>query len=92
MAVGGIEIQRTPMIQPDISDTSKSQKRRAIDDDSSPQLINNELDYLHERINNIVIEAPALTDLAADAALPEVIARVNELTQTLRASALLKQS
>jgi len=52
--------------------------------------INSELDYVHERLNNIVVEAAAITDLTSGATLAETITRVNALTQILRNAGLLK--
>lgn len=91
MARGVITVPREPISQPVVSDTRKSQKRRALNAESDPQLINNELDYVHERLNMIVVEDPAITDLDSGATLAEVITRLNLITQTLRSAGLLKR-
>ena len=90
MAKGSLTVPREALSQPVVSDTKKSQKRRALNAESDPQLVNNELDYLHERINGIVVEDPSLLDLPGGATLADVIVRLNSITQTLRRAGLLK--
>lgn len=90
MAKGGFEERRTSIAQPDPSATRKGQKRFRQGDNYDPEQINSELDYVHERINQVVTEAASLTDLSGSATLADVIDRVNELTQILRDAGLLK--
>lgn len=92
MATGPIAVPRTPIAQPDRIDTKKSQKRRALGPEFDAQMVNNELDYLHERLNLVVVEDPAIADLASGATLAEVITRLNLITETLRSAALLRRS
>lgn len=92
MSRGPITVGRTPITQPDVSSTRKGQKRFRQGDKYEPTQINTELDYIHERINQIVVEDPAIDDLDSGATLAQVITRVNLLTQTLRDAGLLKSS
>lgn len=91
MPVGPIVPRRTAITQPDVSNTRKSQKRRALLGEYNPQLINNELDYVHERLNMIVVEDAAIEDLDSGASLGDVITRLNLITETLRSAGLLKR-
>ena len=92
MATGPISVGRTPITLPSRTDTRKSQKRGLQPAEYSPLLLNQELDYVHERLNLVVREDPALTDLSGSATLSDVITRLNSITETLRNAGLLKRS
>lgn len=90
MAKGGLDISRTKQTQPDPNATRKGQKRFAQGTEVSAEAVNNEFDYIHERINQVVVEAAALPDLALTETLANTIARVNALAEILRSAGLLK--
>ncbi len=92
MARGSFEVRTTPIAQPDIGSTRKGQKRLRQPAEYDPETINSELDYVHERINQVVYEATALTDLTSGATLAETITRVNALAEILRQMGGLKTS
>jgi hypothetical protein len=92
MAKGSFEVRTTPIDQPEIGSTRKGQKRLRQPADYDPETINSELDYVHERINQITYEAAALTDLSGSATLADTITRVNALAEILRQAGLLKSS
>jgi hypothetical protein len=92
MAKGSFETRTTPIAQPDRNFTKKGQKRFRLPAEYDPEPINSELDYLHERVNQVVYEATALTDLDSGETLANTIARVNALTEILRQAGLLKSS
>lgn len=90
---GKITIPRvSSQAQPSAMDTKKSQKRYTQTEVYDPHSINTEFDYLHERLNQIVTEDPALADLASTATLANVIVRLNALADTLRKAGLLRSS
>lgn len=91
MATGPITVPRQAITQPTVADTRKSQKRRAILGDYNPQMINNELDYIHERLNGIVTETAGIVNLSSGATLGEVITQLNLITDTLRSAGLLQR-
>lgn len=90
MPRGPTVVPREAQAQPDGRSTKKSQKRGFQKEEYDPRSINNELDYLHERLNLIVVESAALTDLSGSATLANVITRVNELTAILRTAGLIR--
>jgi hypothetical protein len=90
MSRGPILVTREPITQPEISSTFKAQKRFRQGPEYNPETINAEYDFIHERINNILREAPAIADLGSGATLAEVITRVNLLTAIFREAGLLK--
>lgn len=90
MARGPIQVAREPITQPALESTFKAQKRFRQGPEYNPETINSEYDFLHERVNNILVESAAISDLAGSATLGEVITRVNLLTQILREAGLLK--
>lgn len=90
MSRGPILVTREPITQPEISSTFKAQKRFRQGPEYNPETINAEYDFLHERTNNILVEAAPLADLATTATLAQVIVRVNELASILREAGLLK--
>lgn len=92
MAKGGFDQRTTPIAQPNVGTTRKGQKRLRQPREYDPETINSELDYVHERINQIVYEATALTDLSSGATLAQTITRVNELAEILRQMGGLKSS
>lgn len=86
-----LSVPRTKTEQPNFKDTRKGQKHFQIPPSYDPQPINQEFDYIHERINQIAVEAEALTDLSGSATLAQVITRVNALTEILREAGLLRR-
>lgn len=71
--------------------TLKGQRGTRIGDEYDPIGINAELDYVHERLNNIVLESTALDDLSGSATLGNVITRLNAITDLLRNAGLIRQ-
>jgi hypothetical protein len=92
MAKGAITVPREPIAQPEVGSTRKGQKRYRAGAEYDPLPLNAELDYVHERINQVVVESAALEDLESSATLAETITRVNELAEILRSAGLLKSS
>lgn len=92
MSRGPIQVTREPLSQPEISSTTKAQKRYRQGPSYDPTAINAELDFVHERINGIVDVGAALSDLDPAATLPEAVARINELTEILRMAGIIKPS
>ena len=94
MAKQSIIAARSAISQPNVASTNKDQKRFEQGSDYNPQQLNAELDYIHERINKIVVEASALADLATDgtSSNSEICTRINALTEILRNSGLLRRS
>ena len=93
MAKGSFEVRTTPITQPDRNDTRKGQKRFRLPAAYDPEAINSELDYVHERINQVVYESVALADLdTATATNAQIATRVNEIAEILRQAGLLKSS
>lgn len=78
--------------QPDASDTLKAQKRYSLTDVYDPMRINSELDWLHSRVNLILVEGPAIDDLAISPTVEELSERVNLLTELCRSAGLLRRS
>lgn len=64
MARGSIPRRRTPIQQPDEASTKIGQKRYAQGQEYDGQRINSELDYVHERINQVLPEASTDTEWA----------------------------
>lgn len=89
MSFGPITAATTAIVQPDPSNTKKGQKRLRLSGDYDAIQLNSQLDYIHERLNQIVREDPALADLAGSATLAQVITRLNTITETLRSAGLL---
>lgn len=87
---GRISIPRTLTAQPDQGTTRKGQKRYTQTDQYNAGTLNAEFDYIHERLNQITVEDPALTDLDSGAVLADVITRLNSITDTLRKAGLLR--
>lgn len=87
-----LRVSRTKQVQPDVKKTKKSTKHYQAKAEYDNDAINNEFDFIHERINSLFVEDAALDDLAAGATLAETITRVNSLTETLRKAGLLKRS
>lgn len=90
MAKGAISVGREPIAQPNRENSRKGQKRYRQGAEFDPTQINAEFDYIHERINQIVVESAALTDLSGSATLSDVITRVNALAEILREAGLLR--
>lgn len=89
MATGSIEQRRTPIEQPNRKDTRKSQKGYIQPEEYSADALNRELDRLHERINQIVVETIALTDLdTATATTAQIATQVNLISELLRQAGL----
>lgn len=65
MAKGSLPRRRSPIEQPDTSNTKVGQKRYAQRDDYDGQAINSELDYIHERINDILPSRNSLSGTIA---------------------------
>lgn len=61
MAKGNIPQRRTPIAQPSEGSTLVGQKRLAQGPDYDGQAINSELDYVHERINQVLALVPVMT-------------------------------
>jgi len=91
MAKGVIEVARNAIVQPNRSTSRKSQKRQGLKEEYDGALVNNELDYVHERINLVVVEVAAVADLDPAASTAEIVARINYLTETMRSAGLLKR-
>lgn len=85
-----LSVSTTPITQPDRTNTQKSQKKIQQAADYDPSAINTEMDYIHERLNKIVVEDPALIALTSAAILTDVITRVNSLMATMQKAGLLK--
>lgn len=90
MAKGPIKIPRAPLEQPAIENTKKAQKRLAQGPVYEAGNVNSELDFVHERLNGIIVEGDPLADLPGTAPLADVITRLNALTQILREAGLLR--
>lgn len=83
---------RTATSTPQAGTTRKDQKGYQLPDEYSAQLVNQEFDRLHQRINLIVIEAAALADLdTATATTAQCAARLNAFGEILRNSGLLRR-
>lgn len=80
------EPSRAALTQPNLSNTKKAQKRAYQDSES----LNQDLDFIHERINIIVESSEAIEALSSTATLSEVIDRVNLLQQILETAGILK--
>lgn len=78
--------------QPNPDSTRKGHKRMVQPAEYNAQAVNTELDYIHERLNQIVVEDPAVEDLPPGAVLADVIERLNLITETLRKSGLLRRT
>ena len=92
MSRGAINRNAGSIAQPNAQNTRKGQKRFRQGGEYDGTQINSELDYIHERINQIVVEDPAIEDLDSGATLTEVIERLNSITETLRSAGLLRPS
>ncbi len=90
MARGPIQVAREPITQPALESTFKAQKRFRQGQEYNPETLNSEYDFLHERVNDILVESAPLADLALTATLAQTIVRVNELAAILREAGLLK--
>lgn len=90
MSRGSITIPRTAQEQSNVSTTKKGQKRYVAKEEYDATQLNIELDYIHERLNQVILESSALTDLAGSATLANVITRLNAITQILRDAGLIK--
>ena len=91
MAKTSIDIPRTKTPQPSVGTTRKAQKRYQQPIEYDARTINSELDFVHERINAIIVEDPSISDLESTATLSDVITRVNLLTEIIRKAALLRR-
>lgn len=90
MAKGAITVPREPIAQPNRENTRKGQKRYRQPEVYDPTQINTEFDYIHERLNQIVVESAAIEDLSGSATLAQVITRLNAVTEILREAGLLR--
>lgn len=90
MSRGPLSVSRTPISQPSSQSTKKGQKRFVAKDEYDASQINIELDYIHERLNQVILESAALTDLSGSATLANVITRLNAITQILRDAGLIR--
>lgn len=92
MSTGPISIPRTPTALPSRASTRKSQKRGSQPLGYDPQKINNELDYLHERVNQVLVEASSISDLAEDgsATLLQAVSAINDILSVLRSAGLIR--
>lgn len=61
MAKGSLPRRRTPIEQPDTSNTKVGQKRYAQKGEYDGQSINSELDYVHERINQTLASGTSIS-------------------------------
>ncbi len=100
MAKENIMPSRLKTLQPQASETRKDQKGYQLPEEYSAQLTNQELDRLHQRINDLVTESTdsgviiedlvatgvALTDSAA------AITRLNLLSEIMRTAGLLRRT
>lgn len=85
---------RAPTTVPVVGTTHKDQKGYQLDDEYNALQVNQEFDRLHKRINDILVEASALSDLATDGSetVDTISAKVNSILVLLRQSGLLKSS
>jgi hypothetical protein len=90
MSRGALTVPREAQSQPTASSTKRGQKRYIARSEFDPTQLNIELDYIHERLNQIVLESPALADLAGSATLANVITRLNAITEILRDAGLIR--
>lgn len=83
-------IPRTKTSQPDLSFTRKSTKRYNIQDPVDANQLNIELDHIHDRINELVVEDANIEDLSTAATLADVIERLNLVTGLLIRAGLIR--
>lgn len=86
-----LEPARTKTQQPDLTDTKKSQKRYRMPEEYKAEAVNSELDQVHRRINEVIVEAEASPDLdAATATAAQCAADINNIKAILRRAGLLR--
>ena len=90
MSKGKITVTRVPVSQPDQDNTRTAQKRGYQPPEYDPRLINQELDYVHERLNLIVGQEP-ISDLATTAVTADLIVTVNLILSALRQAGILRE-
>jgi len=85
---------RTLTSQPDANSTRKDQKGYQLPEEYDAQITNQEFDRLHERINKIVAEAAAISDVATggSATAAANATAINSILALLRDSGLLRRS
>lgn len=81
-----------PLTQPTPGITRKDQKGFQLGQAYSAQEINAEFDRLHRRINDLVVEDPAQTDLKTDGTETNanICLRINAIMAAMRKAHLLK--
>jgi hypothetical protein len=94
MAKTPLVAARTPVSLPAANDTRKDQKGYQLPDEYNAQLVNQEFDRVHERLNKLAVEGAHLTDLVTDgtATNAEICTQLNALAELLRQSGLLRRS
>jgi len=96
MAKEAIVPARTKTAQINPNETKKDQKAYQMPEEYSAQAVNQELDRIHQRINQIVVEAldsgEVLEDLPVTATLAEVIAQQNKQNEIMRNAGLLRRT
>lgn len=90
MSRGPIQVTRTLTEQPDPNNTKKSQKRGYQPKEYDSRIINQELDYIHERLNGIQLESGPYTDLESTATTAEIVERINLIVSLLTEAGIAK--
>lgn len=94
MSNGPIIVPRSPVTQPNADSRRKSQKHFAQPSTYNAQSLNRELDYLHERLNQIAVQEAPQTLLPTDgsATLLQVVVLLNALATAATDAGLLRDA
>jgi hypothetical protein len=94
MAKEPIQAPREKTEQPDAGETRKDQKGFQLPMEFDARLVNQEFDRLHSRLNALLVEAAALTDLDEGGAVSnaDICTRINALAEIMRQASLLRRS